>query len=278
MPEQSVRHIDVAEAFDSIALKFESTFENAVTASIRQTVYKEIRNTARRGSAILDINCGVGIDAMALAADGYAVTGIDLSVGMIEQARRRAAASPELNIEFLVASFEDLTVLKGRTYDVVLSNFAGLNCTNGPEKVFQHVASVLNPGGHFLAIVMPKVCLWEIVAGLVRLRPGAAFRRFRRNTQASGFDRHSFMVYYHPVRRFLSMASGWFDPIFVRALSLLGPPPHAQTFRNRNPRLSRFLDNLDERIGAFPVLRGMGDHYLVHFQRHGAPAQRPQHE
>lgn len=278
MPERNVPHIDVAEAFDAIAPEFESTFENTVTAKIRQTVYDVIRKTNRPGSSILDINCGIGIDAMALAAEGYAVTGIDLSVGMIEQARRRAALSPELNAEFLVSTFEDLGVLKGRTYDVVLSNFAGLNCTDSLDKVFLHVANALNPRGQFIAVVMPRVCLWEIVAGLARLRPGSAFRRFQDRVLATGFDRHSFPVYYHPLRKFLSTASYWFDPILIRALSLLSPPPHAQTFRNRNPRLTGILDNLDEKICTLPVLRGMGDHFLVVLRRKASMSVRSRHE
>lgn len=267
MPEQNAPHIDVAEAFDAIAPEFESTFENAVTARIRRTVYDVIRKSAPPGAAILDINCGIGIDALSLAAEGYAVTGIDLSAGMIEEARSRAALSPAANVEFLVSSFEDLGILKGRTYDVVLSNFGGLNCTDSLEKVFVQVENVLNPRGRFFAVVMPRMCLWEITAGLARLHPGSAFRRFQAQVLATGFDRHSFTVHYHPLGRFLSTASRWFNPVFVRALSLLSPPPHAQAFRNQNPRLAGILDYLDEVISTFPLLRGMGDHYLVHLQR-----------
>lgn len=269
MPETEFRHIDVAEAFDTIAPIFESALENEVTARIRTRVYDAIRSAVPPGSSILDINCGIGIDALALAAEGFSVTGVDLSPGMIHQAQKRADVHPELKTEFMVASFEDLTPLAGRTFDVVLSNFAGLNCTDSLRKVFLNVAMVLNPGCRFIAVAMPRICLWEIVAGLVRLSPGSAFRRFQSDTQATGFEGHSFTVHYHPLRPFLSTASALFDPIAIRAFSLLSPPPHAQGFRNRLPRLSEFLDALDDVLGAFPGLRGMGDHYLVVLQRNG---------
>ncbi len=278
MSEQNASHSDVAEAFDAIAPEFESAFENAVTAKIRRMVYDIIRDAAAPGSSILDINCGIGIDAMVLAAAGYKVTGIDVSAGMIAQAVRRAALSPSANAEFLVSSFEDLGVLQGRTYDAVLSNFGGLNCTDSLDKVFPRVANVLDSGGTFIAVAMPKMCLWEIAAGFARLRPDSAFRRFQGRVRATGFDGHSFDVHYHPLRRFLSTASRWFNPTFIRAISLLSPPPHAQAFRNNSPRLAGMLDNLDTWISALPGLRGMGDHYLVVFRKNDMPAGQNLHE
>jgi len=275
MPEIRIHDADVAKAFDAIAQEFESALENQVTARIREIVYGTIRPLMSHGS-ILDINCGIGLDAFALAADGHSVTGVDLSPRMIDQAKRRASMHPELKTEFTVSSFEDLSHLAGRTFDVVLSNFAGLNCTDSLERVFLNVANVLNPGGRFVAVAMPRICLWEIVVGLARFRPGSAFRRFQSGVQATGFEGHSFTVHYHPLGRFLSTASTWFDPVTIRGLSLLSPPPHAQAFRNRVPRLSGFLDDLDDLLGALPVLRGMGDHYLVVLQRNGMRASEIQ--
>jgi len=42
------------------------------------------------GMAILDVGCGTGRHAIELARRGYRVTGIDVSTGMIDQARRNA--------------------------------------------------------------------------------------------------------------------------------------------------------------------------------------------
>ena len=44
------------------------------------------------GGRVLDASCGIGTQALGLAAAGYAVTGTDLSPGAIERARAEAAA------------------------------------------------------------------------------------------------------------------------------------------------------------------------------------------
>ena len=52
----------------------------------------------RPGDSILDVGCGTGRHSIELAKRGYAVTGLDLSAQMLEQARRGAkAAGVEVN-------------------------------------------------------------------------------------------------------------------------------------------------------------------------------------
>ena len=56
---------------------------------------------------VLDVACGTGMHAVALAQRGYSVVGADLSAGMIERARANAAAE-EVNVRFEVTGFGDL--------------------------------------------------------------------------------------------------------------------------------------------------------------------------
>jgi len=57
---------------------------------------------------VLDAACGTGMHAIALAQRGYEVAGADLSAGMIERARKNAAAAG-VEVRFEVAGFGELS-------------------------------------------------------------------------------------------------------------------------------------------------------------------------
>ena len=69
---------------------------------------------------ILDVSCGIGTQALGLAALGYAVTASDLSSAAVERARREAAQR-NLAIDFTVADMRRCAEVHGSGCDVVLS-------------------------------------------------------------------------------------------------------------------------------------------------------------
>src|SRR5687767_9279703 len=71
-----------------------------------------VQQAALSGSLkILDLATGTGKVALALAANEPKahVTGVDLSAGMLDQARRKAAALGLVNTEFLQMSFDKMS-------------------------------------------------------------------------------------------------------------------------------------------------------------------------
>jgi SAM-dependent methyltransferase len=70
-----------------------------------------------RGQQVLDYGCGHGMASVVLARRGAVVTGIDLSPGYIDEARRRAAAN-EVAAEFVPADAESLP-FADRSFDAV---------------------------------------------------------------------------------------------------------------------------------------------------------------
>jgi SAM-dependent methyltransferase len=60
-----------------------------------------------RGKDVFDYGCGHGMASVVMARRGARVTGIDLSAGYVEEARRRAAAN-EVMAQFLQADAEHL--------------------------------------------------------------------------------------------------------------------------------------------------------------------------
>jgi ubiquinone/menaquinone biosynthesis C-methylase UbiE len=257
----------VALAFDSISERFDSELENDITRHIRKTIYQVIEGLVQPGAAVLDINCGTGIDAIALEGRGYMVTGLDISSGMINQARRKAQQERGGGIRFIEGSFERLTEFVDRPVNLVLSNFAGLNCTNNIAGVAKEISCVTVPGGFFLGVVMPRFSVWESLSYAVRGDWKGIFRRMGTATPATGFRDGTFDVSYHSPSTFIRAFQPWFSVKRLVGISILSPTPQSMSFYRAYPRLARWLQKLDAIVGPLPLFRSIGDHYLIVFQR-----------
>jgi SAM-dependent methyltransferase len=119
------------------------------------------------GGDVLEVGCGPGwlwADGAGLPA-GLRLTLTDLSPGMVEVARQRAAASSSELVEARLADAQELP-LAADSYDVVVANHM-LYHVPDPEKAVAELARVLRPGGVLMAATNgPRhlVELWEIRA------------------------------------------------------------------------------------------------------------------
>ncbi|TMJ58644.1 MAG: class I SAM-dependent methyltransferase, partial [Alphaproteobacteria bacterium] len=102
----------------------------------------------------LDIGCGIGRLETALASRLRAITGVDLSPGMIEEARRRCAGL--VNVDVAVCDGTGLAAFAGRDYDLILAvdAFPYLVAAD-PALAGRHVADAaqLLPAGGALVIL-----------------------------------------------------------------------------------------------------------------------------
>jgi ubiquinone/menaquinone biosynthesis C-methylase UbiE len=97
------------------------------------------------GHDVLDVGCGVGDDAFALAqrvGPGGSVVGVDRSVAMIEECRRRAAGAPGVRFEVAdgcALPFEDAS------FDVVRADRVLIH-VESPAAVVREMTRVAKPG------------------------------------------------------------------------------------------------------------------------------------
>lgn len=109
----------------------------------------------RPPSEILDCTCGIGTQALPLAARGYRMTGSDLSGPAVERARREAA-DRGLDIDFGVADVRRVADGLDRTFDAVVSCDNSLPHLVTDEDLILALSSIrrcLRPGGVFLATI-----------------------------------------------------------------------------------------------------------------------------
>ena len=100
------------------------------------------------GAYVVDVGSGAGIDsfiASRMVGDSGRVVGIDMTIAMLDKARRSAEESAAANVEFREGLAEELPVADAWA-DVVISNGAMNLC---PDKLaaLGEMARVLKPGG-----------------------------------------------------------------------------------------------------------------------------------
>lgn len=102
----------------------------------------------RTGETVVDIGCGAGMDLLLAARrvgpEGKAI-GVDMTDGMIEQARRSAISSGLKHVEIRKGDATALPVSDG-SVDVVISNGV-LNLVPEKELGFAEIVRILKPGG-----------------------------------------------------------------------------------------------------------------------------------
>jgi arsenite methyltransferase len=107
--------------------------------------------TATPGQTCVDLGSGRGTDVLRLAEqvgpEGHAF-GIDITLGMLEKARKTAAKLGVTNATFLHADLEALP-LPDASIDWVTSNCV-LNHASNKLKVWREIARILKPHGRFV--------------------------------------------------------------------------------------------------------------------------------
>ena len=99
---------------------------------------------------ILDLGCGIGRHAIALAKKGYHVLGVDISPFLINEAKKAALQDPSLSVAFQTG---DMLQLEGISlFDVVINMFTSFGYFENDEenaKVLESVRDHLRSGGKF---------------------------------------------------------------------------------------------------------------------------------
>ncbi|RYP85016.1 methyltransferase domain-containing protein [Nocardioides guangzhouensis] len=115
---------------------------------------------------IADLGCGTGTLAVLLAAEGYAVDGLDVSPEMVARARAKAAAA-RVPVRARVGD-ANAPGLDPASYDVVLSRHV-LWAMDDPPDALGRWVDLLRPGGRLVLIEGS----WSTGAGITRQEAAA---------------------------------------------------------------------------------------------------------
>lgn len=242
-----------AAYFDRLATRYDAVWTNSPFGRLqREAVWRHLDLLIRRGDRVLDIGCGTGEDALHLARLGAQVLALDASPEMVRIARGKGVNARLLPIEGIHA----LAV----AFDVVLSNFGGLNCIRDLSTLRETLARLVRPQGYLAVCLMGRFCLWESAHYALRGQFKKAARRWRGETLTSAGLRVSYLTL-KQVRQALSPG---FDLVADVGIGISVPPSFVE---GAPAPLLNALACMDARIDSSKIGRAIGDHRLFVFRR-----------
>jgi len=151
------------------------------------------------GRAVLDVGCGGGLLAEAMARQGARVVGLDLADELIEVARLHALEAG-IAIEYRVESAEQHALAGAGRYDVVTC-MEMLEHVPDPHAIVAALATLVRPGGHVFVSTLnrtPRAYAMAILGAeyVLRLLPAGThtYAKFIRPSELAGWARAAGLV------------------------------------------------------------------------------------
>jgi len=260
------------EPFDNAAASYDRDFTFSETGKRQRRVilnYLEQVPFLQKQKIILEVNCGTGEDAVWFAARGHSVTATDSSEAMLTEAKKKQREKMVTPPQFLKLDMrEEIWRWPDASFDMVFSNFAGLNCFDPHQlkSVFENMNRLLKPGGRLVMVLFGKYCLSETVYFLWKGKAGAAMRRWSDKPAHASVEGAGVPVYYYSAGKISSLLPG-FRLLKKFAVGLFLPPSYLDRQFRKHRKLAGLSVAMENGFGKVALLAGCGDHLLLDFEK-----------
>ena len=256
--------------FDHIASTYDSVFTNTAIGQIqRKSVWAYIEKVIPElgGFEMLELNCGTGEDALLFGERGFNILATDISHEMLKVTNKKAAQysmQNRISSHYLDLDAFDETIFD-KKFDLVFSNFGGLNCINpqSMKTLLQKLPLILKPGGRFIGVAMPKFCLWESFYFLCKLEPRNIFRRWTSKEVLAYLHGATVKTWYYFPNDLKQAAKEYFDFIAVKPVGVSVPPSYLENFFINKRWLLNFLNATERMIFRGSLWGRLSDHYII---------------
>jgi len=257
---------ETRDAFDSVAADYDGPRgNNTLIQDMRSEMWRMLDTTFAPGSRLMDLGCGTGLDAVRMARVGHHVTATDWSQRMVDRTRQRAEHEQLTNsVQAIAVGSHELFRIQGHAqFDGAYSNLGALNCVPNLSEMAEQCARLLKPRAALVFSVIGRICPWEIGYYALRRNWKRLRVRFAPAMVPVGMNKQVVWTSYYTPREFYRAFERQFILRRWRGLCVLAPPPYMTQMREKHIRLYERLWRLDRRAAGWPVLRNLGDHFVM---------------
>jgi ubiquinone/menaquinone biosynthesis C-methylase UbiE len=266
MHSAHINEEQAAIAFNNQSAIFDELYSgNTIIQYKRDRVRKHVMQFLKPGSNILELNAGTGEDAVFFAKQGHRIHATDISAGMQQKLIEKVTNNQLTDlVSNEICSYTELDHLKNKgPYDLIFSNFAGLNCTPDLEKVLNSIDHLLKPGGLVTLVILPGFCLWETLL-IFKGKFKTATRRF---FSAKGRKAHLngvwFTCWYYSPQFIKRVLKNKYKLVELEGLCSIVPPSYIENFAEEHPKLYAYLTAKENKLKNRWPWKNMGDYYII---------------
>jgi ubiquinone/menaquinone biosynthesis C-methylase UbiE len=258
--------MSVNASFDSLAANYDADFTHSLIGKMqRKLVWKHTQNELKNDQNldILEINCGTGEDAIWLASQHHRVLATDISSKMILIAQKKTAQF-HTQIQTEVIGFNQLlNKLENKKFDVIFSNFGGLNCADEKQlkQLNNDFCQLLKPKGKLIMVLLAQKCLIEKLYFLFKLD----FRKINRRNQVNAAylspNNHIQTWYYNS--QDIHKIFNQFNIIQKKPIGLFIPPSYLEVFVKKFNFILLIIKPLEAIFANYSLFANYGDHIFL---------------
>ncbi len=256
----------MTKAFDSVAATYDIDFSNTrIGLAQRRQVWKQLLPLLSKTKNVFEVSCGTGVDAAFMASKVKSIVATDISEAMLLEANKKKEKLQLSNCTFMCLDAANLHLPGEQSFDLLFSNFGGLNCLSPSQlKHFaQQSYSLLNQDAELCLVFIAKRCVWERFYFLFRHTKNRGRRLVHGGTPTT-IGEQNFLTHYYSVQELKLIFENY---QFVKAapIGLFVPPGFLE---KRTPNfLLRFFNWLDARFFNSESAADYGDHLIIRFRK-----------
>lgn len=250
-------------SFDKAAKDYDSDFTHSrIGLSQRARVWEYLESAIKTESIsnVLELNCGTGEDAVFLSQLDCEVTATDVSKSMLAVARQKASDHKQA-ITFAQLDLCEPKLESSDKYDLIFSNFGGLNCLDRSQltSLAHWSMNRLKKDGSLILVIMPRDTLLEKWYRIYKRDKLALRLRQSEQPIQVNVDGESVKTYFYNPKEIMEL----FPNAIMKKVTPTGFVPSYWTGHKLEPLLSLMSLSLN-----FIKIGGKyGDHYLMHLKK-----------